>query len=243
MSEIVITAGGPREKIDDVRSIGNFSSGRLGHAIARVYAEKKSEEKLRTGASQGLVKLLAPKSTIDRFGEIEGVKHIPFESTRDLRARLLGIHTADVVIHSAAVADYIPEYVYGKIRSDKEELNLRLRRAPKILAELREHFGPDTTLVGFKLLSGEYETVLRQVAEQQIVDNDLDYCIANDLQKITKDSREVDVIQKGKDFRIGGVSVGYIVGTHKGTTDEVAQHIYERITNPTTGDYDIKSWG
>lgn len=243
MSEIVITAGGTREKIDDVRYISNFSSGKLGHAIARIYAEEKEQTYIRTGAFQSPVKFLAPQSTIDRFGEIKGVKHIPFESTRDLRARLLGIHVADTVIHSAAVADYIPEYVYGKIRSDKEELNLRLQRAPKILAELRDHFGPDATLVGFKLLSDVYETTLRQAAEKQIVDNDLDYCIANDLQKITKDSREVDVIQKAKDFRVGGMSVGYIVGTYKGTTDEVARHIHSRITKPTRGDYDIESWG
>lgn len=243
MSEVVITAGGTREKIDDVRYIGNFSSGRLGHAVARAFAEQKAHERLLTGALQSPVKLLAPKNTIDRFGDIDGVEHIPFESTRDLRARLLGIHAADIVIHSAAVADYIPEYVYGKIRSDKSELNLRLQRAPKILAELREHFGPDATLVGFKLLSGVHRNILSQAAQQQIEDNNLDYCIANDLHKITKESRTVNVVQKAKDFRVGGVQVGYIVGEYTDTNEEVAKYIHERIINPTKGDYDIKSWG
>lgn len=236
MSEVVITAGGTREKIDDVRYISNFSSGRLGHAIARIYGAEKEREYSRTGVFPGSVSLLAPQSTIDRFGEIKGVQHVPFESTRDLRARLLGIQAAGIVIHSAAVADYIPEYVYGKIRSDKEELNLKLQRAPKILAELREHFGSDATLVGFKLLSGVEKATLQQVGERQIQDNDLDFCIANDLQNITKESREVTIIQRIDNLRAGAVPVDYAAGTYQGTTDGVARYIYERIANSCKSD-------
>lgn len=232
MKEVVITAGGTREKIDDVRYVGNFSSGRLGHKIAEVYA----------GYYDTNVTLIAPNETIERFGLPDGVAHESFVSSRDLREKLLGIKVADVVVHSAAVADYIPDFRPGKISSDNEELTIIMERTPKILTELRRHFGADATLVGFKLLSGVHETTLRQAAQKQIEDNNLDFCIANDLQKITKDLREVDVIQKAKDFRIGGMQTGYIVGAHKGTADEVARYIHKRISDPSVGDFDIKSW-
>lgn len=106
-----------------------------------------------------------------------------FRSAADLRRELLAIPTARLVLHAAAVADYSSVKHDGKISSDQEELTIHLKRNPKILAELRDHFGKDTTIVGFKLLSGVSEADLISAAVKQMADNQTDYCIANDLQE------------------------------------------------------------
>jgi phosphopantothenoylcysteine decarboxylase/phosphopantothenate--cysteine ligase len=174
--DVVVTAGGTREKIDDVRYIGNFSSGRLGHSLAEQYG--------RIGCR---VLLLSPKSTVERFGEIDGVQHAAFESALDLQNLLRQVKSAKLVLHSAAVSDYTPKRVQGKISSNQEDLTIKLKRNPKILAGLRDHFGPSTTLVGFKLLSGSSEEDLIAAARAQIETNSTDFCIANDLQEVCAD--------------------------------------------------------
>ena len=227
MSEVIITAGGTREKIDDVRYVGNFSSGRLGHAIAETYGRLTNDS----------VILLTPQSTIDRFGLPDNVTHESFMSARDLREKLIGIKAADVVIHSAAVSDYTPIYQEGKIRSDAEELTITMKRNPKILAELRQHFGTDAMLVGFKLLSDVSDDELKEAAIKQIQDNDLDFCVANDLQKITSESREVYVIDKIKIDTAAGLRIAI----HKGNTAYVAEKIYDSIAH-RIADFALKKW-
>lgn len=171
MGEVIITAGGTREKIDDVRYIGNFSGGRLGHAIATIYAKYTDNDVL----------FIAPKETIERFGKPDGVTHESFSSAQELREKLLGISAVNTVIHSAAVADYTPVFHEGKISSDQDELVIHLKRTPKIISELRDHFGESTKLVGFKLLSGATKKELFLAAARQIDDNRLDFCIANNI--------------------------------------------------------------
>lgn len=174
MSEVVITAGGTREKIDDVRYIGNFSGGRFGHAIASIYAKYTDNDVL----------FIAPNDVVQRYGVPEGVEHRAFSSASELRERLMEVDSASTVYHSAAVADYTPIFHEGKISSDQDELVLHLKRTPKIIAELRDYFGKDTKLVGFKLLSSATKRQLFLAAAKQMDSNDLDFCIANDIQDI-----------------------------------------------------------
>lgn len=228
MKEIVVSAGGTREKIDDVRYVGNFSSGRLGRQIAEVAAR----------SSDVHVTLIAPQSTVDRFGLSKNITHEPFVTSRDLREKLLGIKTADVVFHSAAVADYIPDSTPGKIPSYGEELVVTMKRNPKILSEMRGHFGEETILAGFKLLSGVDQHRLQLDAYKQIEDNGLDFCIANDFQKITDDYREVTVLEKTKGVTWAGEPRRFMFDWYEGATDEVAEKIYNRIANRKT-DYDL----
>lgn len=223
MSEIVITAGGTREKIDDVRYIGNFSSGRLGHTIAQLYAEYTDDS----------VTLLAPNDTIYRFGEIEGVNHESFVTSRDLREKLLGIKTADVVFHSAAVSDYQPQQIAGKIRSDEEVLSVSMWRTPKILSELRGHYGYDTMIVGFKLLSGVHDFELSQAMKDQIIANNLNACIGTDLSKIEKapvDYRRGVKFMKTRS-KTGYCPEGYDGFTLSGGVRSVASHAIGLVKN------------
>jgi phosphopantothenoylcysteine synthetase/decarboxylase len=204
--EVIVTAGGTREQIDDVRYIGNFSGGRLGHSLAAQYAWRGHK-----------VLLLAPERVVDRFGLPEGVEHEPFTSAESLRDRLLAQASARLILHAAAVADYMPERTYGKLSSENEELTLQLKRTPKILPSLRDHFGSETTIVGFKLLSGVREEELIEAATGQIQASGTDLCIANDLQNIGK-QREVHIVQPDGHY-----------GTIRGTNEGVARSVYASL--------------
>lgn len=181
--DVVVTAGGTREHIDDVRYLGNFSGGKLGHALAGAYAELGHR-----------VLLLAPNCVPERHGEIDGVEHRPYTSAASLRAELLAVPAARLVLHGAAVSDYTPEKVEGKLSSDEDELVIRCRRTPKILPELRGHFGDGAQLVGFKLLSNVAETELIGVATRQIAACRTDACIANDLQELQETGRRLHIV-------------------------------------------------
>ncbi|MCA9309022.1 hypothetical protein KC973_01470 [Candidatus Saccharibacteria bacterium] len=176
--DVVITAGGTREMIDDVRSISNISTGALGAALAEYYYRRGNKVLLL--APQPVFNMCPTLSHEETWGVTRG-RFEAFESAADLRRLLLGVSSARLVLHAAAVSDYIPVKVDGKIPSDEEEITLRLKRAPKILAELRDHFGDDATIVGFKLLSGASEEELIRAGTDQISKNQTDYCIANDL--------------------------------------------------------------
>lgn len=208
--EVIITAGGTKESIDDVRYIGNFSSGRFGHALAQQYASEGHD-----------TTLLAPTATIERFGDIPGVDHVPFTSASDLQTKLLGYSAAQLVLHAAAVSDYTLEQVPGKISSSQEQLSLHLTKTPKILGLLRDHFGAHTTLVGFKLLSNVSTQELIDVASEQIKLNKTDYCVANRLEDIesTHGARTVHLVESNN-----------VSTVFSDSTEHVAKSLYEAIS-------------
>lgn len=182
--DVVITAGGTKEQIDDVRYIGNFATGELGINLARAYEQ------------QGFrVLVLAPESVISRFGLPKGVEFREFTSAESLQVELLSVSEVGLVLHSAAVSDYTPIRAKGKISSDKDELVLTLKRTPKILPQLRTRFGTDTIIIGFKLLSGVPETKLIKVAKAQISTAQTDFCIANLLEH-TGQRRQIHIVSK-----------------------------------------------
>jgi len=209
--DVVVTAGGTRESIDDVRYITNFSTGEFGHALAGQFAQLGHR-----------VLLLAPDEVIQRFGTVKGVTHRPFTSAESLRSELLSVESAKLVFQAAAVSDYAPVLTSGKISSDNDELVLTLKRVPKILPQLRGHFGLKTVIVGFKLLSGVTEDELVGAGVAQIVHNRTDYCIANDLQKISAPSdasnRTIHFVHNDGSYE-----------TTIGSTDKVAQFISQKI--------------
>lgn len=184
--DIVITAGGTREPIDDVRFVSNFSGGALGHELAQEFATLGRD-----------VLLLAPKNVTDRYGEIDGVEHRAYNSCADLDRELKSIDSARVVLQAAAISDYSPVPTEGKIRSTDDEMIVRMRRNPKILASLREHFGKHAYIVGFKLLSGVSTGELIETARQQIADNGTNMSVANDLKAI-REERTVYAVPRGQ---------------------------------------------
>lgn len=170
----LITAGGTSEPIDDVRVVTNLSSGRFGARIANAL--------VRRGVA---VTLLGSRSMLSHPDWIDPrVEQVGFGSFLDLQARL-DEHTAtapDLLLMAAAVSDYSPVPAAGKLRSDAEEILIRMRRNPKLLPTLRERCGANTFLVGFKLLSGVSRQEVVEVATAQRERARLDLTVANDLQ-------------------------------------------------------------
>lgn len=169
----VVTAGGTREAIDDVRVLANGSTGRFGTALAEALLDQGFRVLLLL--SDGSCVRPDPRLDVQRFGG-----HADLDAAID-RAMA---RTPDLVIMAAAVADYLPETREGKLRSNASHLTLTLERAPKLLATLRQRSRPTTLIVGFKLLSHVTEATLIDTAHAQVQDLQLDYCVANDLRDL-----------------------------------------------------------
>ena len=165
---VVVTAGPTYEDIDDVRYIGNRSSGKTGYAVA--------VEAARRGARVVLV------SGPTRLDPPAGVEVIRVRRAAEMHNAVQGVAgDADVIVMAAAVADYAPaEGPYaGKIEKQDGSLELTLVRTPDILAELgaRRGTAPRPVLIGFAAESGDPlargHEKLRRKSVDMIVANDI----------------------------------------------------------------------
>ncbi len=163
---VLITAGPTYEKIDPVRFIGNYSSGKMGYALAEVCAERGAEVTLVSGP----VNLQAVHPNIRR---------VDVESAEEMyRASVEAFPQADAAILCAAVADFTPEVVAGtKIKREKEDLVLRLKPTHDIAAELRRMKRDGQKLVGFAL---ETNDELKH-AQDKMARKNLDFIVLNSL--------------------------------------------------------------
>lgn len=163
---VLITAGPTYEKIDPVRFIGNYSSGKMGYALAEVCAERGAEVTLVSGP----VNLQAVHPNIRR---------VAVESAEEMyRASVEAFPQADAAILCAAVADFTPEVVAGtKIKREKEDLVLRLKPTHDIAAELGRMKRDGQKLVGFAL---ETNDELKH-AQDKMARKNLDFIVLNSL--------------------------------------------------------------
>ncbi|MFH1190348.1 MAG: phosphopantothenoylcysteine decarboxylase [Candidatus Omnitrophota bacterium] len=163
---ILIAAGPTREKIDPVRFISNYSTGKFGYALA--------EEAIKRGARVVLVSgptyLQAP----------QGVRLISVESALDMRRAMLSeLHRADYIIMSAAVSDWRMKKVSArKIKRSSGKMTLELIENPDILSEicLRK---AGKVVVGFAL---ETEN-LENNALKKLLGKNADMIVANALKR------------------------------------------------------------
>lgn len=138
--KILITAGPTYEKIDPVRFIGNYSSGKMGYALAEVCAERGAEVTLVSGP----VNLKVTHPNIHRI-DVESAEQM-------YEAAVSAYADADAGILCAAVADFTPETVAGqKIKREKDDLVLRLKPTHDIAAVLGKQKQAHQKLVGFAL--------------------------------------------------------------------------------------------
>lgn len=165
----VVTAGGTSEPLDDVRVLTNLSTGRFGIALANALAARGASVSL-------LLARAAATAAVD-----PRVRVVPFGSVDELSAAMDGevATSPGLWFMAAAVSDYRPRRVTGKVRSDLDTLTLELTRVPKLLATLRPRL-PNATIVGFKLLSRVTSDELDGVAREQLQRNGLSACVAND---------------------------------------------------------------
>lgn len=171
----LVTAGGTREPLDDVRVVTNLSTGRFGVAIARALAAAGVE-----------TVLLGSEAALARLGADPRIRAVPFASFDDLAAALRTEteRPPDLLFMAAAVSDYRPRARQGKLRSDAPRLVVEFERTPKLLPTLRARCGPRAFLVGFKLLSRASREELVTAARRQVEAGELDLCVANDLARL-----------------------------------------------------------
>lgn len=182
---ILITAGPTYENIDPVRFIGNYSSGKMGFAIAEAAAARGAEVTLVAGP----VALSTSRP---------GIRRIDVVSAREMLAACEREYKdVDCAILAAAVADYAPETVMAtKIkRENKDDMTIRLVRNPDIAATLGRDKG-NRTLVGFALETDhERENALRKMEAKN-----LDMIVLNSLRDpeagFMKDTNKISILRR-----------------------------------------------
>ena len=205
--KVVITAGGTKENIDPVRYIGNYSSGKMGFALAKKAAEAGAQTVLITSV------VLAEKIA----GEIINVTSAKemFDAVKN------EFKNADILIMAAAVADYRPENTSDlKIKKeDAGEFTIKLVKNPDILFEMCKIKNQNQTVVGFCAESND----LIENAKKKIAKKGCDYLVANDISRkdtgFSSEYNEVYVLDKDLN----------ITKLEKNTKDNIAQKILEHI--------------
>lgn len=183
--KVLITAGPTYEKIDPVRFIGNYSTGKMGYCIADEFAAR--------GASVTIVS--GPVSVKSKNQE---VKVVSVESALEMRdAFMERFEGADIAVMCAAVADYRPEVVADrKIKREKDDIPvITLVKNPDIAAEAGREKREDQILVGFAL---ETDNAVAN-AQDKLARKNLDMIVLNSLSEQTGfgvDTNKVTVIER-----------------------------------------------
>lgn len=225
--KILITSGGTREAIDQVRSITNHATGRLGQILAQTFLDQGHEVTLITSPSS------------QRPEAQTNLQIIEVLSVADLEACLqttVPIH--DVLIHSMAVSDYSPIYMTdlaevsqtkdlkqllnktnqeAKISSQADYQVLFLKKTPKLISLVKD-WNPQIRLIGFKLLVDVSQEELLTVARKSLEKNQAELIVANDLNQIKQEQHQAYLLDKE----------GYQIAYSK---QDIARAIYERVVN------------
>ncbi len=190
--KVLLTAGPTYERLDPVRFIGNFSSGKMGYALA--------EEAGRRGADVTLV--AGPTALADPLG----VKTIHVESARQmLEACLKDFSRTDIAIMAAAVADYAPKQCLDhKIKREHDGIeNIELVKNPDIAASLGQLKTAGQMLVGFALETDNAEANARE----KLLRKNLDMIVLNTLADagagFGTDTNKVTVISQDEKIAFG----------------------------------------
>lgn len=163
--KVLVTAGPTREAIDPVRFISNHSTGKMGYAIARCAMERGAEVTLISGP----VNIQPPMF----------VHVINVVSAKDMYNEVMKVSSdMDIIIKSAAVADYTPQKVSNeKIKKSENDMDLKLDKTDDILRKLGEIKRENQFICGFAM---ETENLLEN-ASAKLVKKNVDMIVANNL--------------------------------------------------------------
>ena len=204
--KVVVTAGPTMVPIDPVRILTNRSSGKMGYSIAEEARDRGAEVVLISGPTS----LRKPN----------GIKVIDIKTNEDMFNAIKNeFKDADIVIKSAAVADYkAKNYSNEKIKKTGDDLNLIFERDRDILKTLGD-MKENQILVGFAAESSN----LKENAKDKLDRKNLDYIVANDISKsetgFASDENKVTIISKS----------GEEVSLEKMSKREVAKNIFDII--------------
>ncbi|MCM3441152.1 bifunctional phosphopantothenoylcysteine decarboxylase/phosphopantothenate--cysteine ligase CoaBC [Metabacillus halosaccharovorans] len=162
--KVLITAGPTREKVDPVRYFTNHSSGKMGYAIA--------EQAAKLGAN---VTLITGPTSVDFPNYVDVIK---VESADEMYQQVMNYYpNADVVIKSAAVADYRPIHTFEqKMKKSQDHLVIEMEKTTDILKELGMK-KRQQILVGFAAETNDLE----QYAKKKLQSKNLDLIVANNI--------------------------------------------------------------
>lgn len=189
--KILLTAGPTYEKIDPVRFIGNYSSGKMGFALAEECARRGAEVELVCGPVS--IKLSKDYPNIHRT-DVESAQQM-YEACKALYP------STDAGILCAAVADFTPDTVAAqKIKRTGDDMVIRLKPNPDIAASLGQIKKENQLLVGFALETNDEETN----AESKLKRKNFDFIVLNSLRDkgagFRTDTNKITIITaEGKD--------------------------------------------
>lgn len=205
--KVIVTAGGTREKIDSVRFISNFSSGKMGISIA--------DEAYYQGAEVVLVstvKVNKPYKVIDVESSLQMKEAVESEFVN-----------SDYLIMAAAVADYcVKEAADNKLKkTDAEKFNLELVKTPDILKTICKVKSKRQTVIGF---CAESENLL-EFAKEKIQKKGCDFLVANDISRsdigFSSDYNEVYIFDSDKN----------VTKLPKASKQQIAKGILDKVCN------------
>lgn len=182
--KVLITSGGCKVPIDEVRHIGNFSSGRYGAEIATAFMRQSSDNHVYFVMEKGSkFPDTYNTSTDERLENLNDYQYVDyFEYVEKTKALIKGIQP-DIIISAAAISDYICDKQTGKISSDGEEMTIKLHKSEKVIASFRE-LAPKALIVGFKCLvsptNEEKGNAITKIAKYT------DLIVYNDLTELRK---------------------------------------------------------
>lgn len=192
--KLMVTAGPTREALDPVRFITNHSTGKMGYAIARRAMLRGADVTLVSGPVS-----LAP---------VPFVKIIPVVSAQDMfEAVRDNLEEQDILIKSAAVADYRPANVSDeKVKKKDGDMSIPLERTQDILQYVGSHRREDQTICGFSM---ETQNMLEN-SRKKLAKKNLDMIIANNLKEkgagFGTDTNRVTIIAKEEELQLGLLS-------------------------------------
>jgi phosphopantothenoylcysteine decarboxylase/phosphopantothenate--cysteine ligase len=177
---VIVIAGSTEEAVDDVRVITNRSSGRMGVELARDAYERGAKVQRWMGRADATP---PPFVKLKRFTSVSDLSKL----ARDIKC--------DYCAVPAAISDFRPKKIKGKVSSKEKSLTIELTRAPKIVDTVRRK-SKKTKIIGFKLESGLPATELEKKALERLKSAKLDLIIANDVKTIGGETAEITLLDK-----------------------------------------------
>ena len=196
--KVLVIAGSTEEPVDDIRVITNRSSGETGVELARAAYERGAEVELWMGRCEVELPEYIKTSRFTSFASLAAM-------TKKIRHH--------IVLFPAAVSDYSPKKVEGKISSDKDRLTVVLKKNPKLIDKMRRRF-----VVGFKAQIKMSDDELRKAALELATRSKCSLVVANSIENVKKGLTKVLVVS-----RDGSAE------SLEGTKFEVADMIIDRI--------------
>jgi phosphopantothenate-cysteine ligase len=210
MKKILITSGGTREYIDDVRVLTNISSGKLGAIIADKFImssnwtqeTKKEQTEFRSHKDYDVYYVYAKGSEVIEY--LYSTNFHTYEVT-DVASLMKVMEELvpqmDIVIHLMAVSDFAFKPISTKLKSSDpeafiESMKERIYKTPKVLSHIKE-WNPNCFLVSFKFEVGLTLDELYNIAIQSMVSNQCDVVVANDKAEMIANGKHIaHIIEK-----------------------------------------------